>query len=75
MKILITGSTGMLGSECKKVLGEDHEVISPTHSEMDIISWDGVIDGLQEFSPDVVLNCAGFTDVDACEKDDYPKPI
>ncbi len=71
MKILITGSTGMLGSECKRILSEDHEVIAPTRNEMDIISWDGVIDGLQEFSPDVVLNCAGFTDVDACEEDDF----
>jgi len=71
MKILITGSTGMLGSECKRILGEEHEIIAPGRSEMDIVSWDGVIDNLQEVSPDVVLNCAGFTDVDACEKESY----
>lgn len=67
MKVLITGSTGMLGSECKRILGEEHEVITPVKNEMDITNWDGVIDILQEISPDVVLNCAGFTDVDACE--------
>ncbi len=69
MKILITGSTGMLGSECKEVFGEKHEVISPEKSMMDIVSWDGIIETLQKVKPDVVLNCAGFTDVDACEKD------
>jgi dTDP-4-dehydrorhamnose reductase len=71
MKILITGSTGMLGSECKNILGEEHEVVTPDKNEMDIISWDGVIDNLQDVSPDVVLNCAAFTDVDACEKETF----
>ena len=61
----------MLGSECTRILSEGHEVIAPTSSEMDIISWDGVINSLQEVSPDVVLNCAGFTSVDACETEDF----
>ena len=61
----------MLGSECARIFSADHEVIAPSSSEMDIISWDGVIDNLQEVSPDVVLNCAGFTDVDACETEDF----
>ena len=61
----------MLGSECVRIFGEDHEVLAPSSSEMDIISWDGVIDSLQEVSPDVVLNCAGFTDVDACETEEF----
>lgn len=71
MKILLTGSTGMLGSECKKVLSEEHEVVAPSKNEMDITSWDGVINNLQKISPDVVLNCAAFTDVDGSEKEDH----
>ena len=71
MKILILGSTGMLGSECKDILGHDHEVIVPDRKKMDIVSWDGVIENLQEVSPDVVLNCAGFTEVEACETEDF----
>lgn len=68
MKILLLGGTGMLGGDCKEVLSETHEVIAPSKSELDIVSWDGVIENLQSISPDVVLNCAAFTDVDACEK-------
>lgn len=71
MKILILGSTGMLGSECKAVFSQDHEVVTPDKKEMDIVSWDGVIENLQAVSPDVVLNCAGFTDVDACETEHF----
>ncbi len=71
MKILILGGTGGLGSACREVLGQDHEVIAPDKKEMDIISWDGVIANLEEVAPDVVVNCAGFTDVDACEREDF----
>jgi len=71
MKILLLGSTGMLGSDCKEVLSEDYEVIAPDRSELDIVSWDVVIENLQRISPDIVLNCAAFTDVDACETEAF----
>jgi dTDP-4-dehydrorhamnose reductase len=71
MKILITGSTGILGSECRSVLGKEYVVVAPDKKEMDIVSWDSVIDMFQQSSPDVVLNCVGFTDVDACEKEEF----
>lgn len=71
MRILLLGSTGMLGSECKTILSQDHEVIAPDKKELDIISWDGVIETLDEVSPDVVVNCVGLTDMDVCETDDF----
>lgn len=71
MRILILGSTGMLGSECAVVLSDKHDVIAPTKKELNIISWDKVIETLQEVEPDVVLNCAGFTDLEACETEEF----
>ncbi|HDZ23489.1 MAG TPA: dTDP-4-dehydrorhamnose reductase [Desulfobacteraceae bacterium] len=71
MKILILGGSGMLGSECKEVLGRRHEIITPDRESLNIVSWDQVIDRLQQISPEIVLNCAGFTDVDACEEEDF----
>lgn len=71
MKILILGCKGMLGSECKQVFSQDNQVIAPDKNELDIISWDGVIESLQRVRPDVVINCAGFTDVDACETETF----
>ena len=71
MKILLLGASGMLGSECRNVLNADHELITPDRKELDIISWDVVIDKMQRYSPEIVFNCAGFTDVDACERRDY----
>ena len=71
MKILLTGSSGRLGSDCRDVLSKAYEVVAPDRKELDIISWDVVIEILQRISPDIILNCAGFTDVDACETEAF----
>jgi dTDP-4-dehydrorhamnose reductase len=68
MKILLLGGKGMLGSECRKVLGRHEEVVVPDKKEMDITSWDKVIDRLQHIRPKVILNCAAFTRVNICEE-------
>ena len=71
MRILLIGSTGMLGSDCREVLSENYEIIAPERKELDIISWDRVIETLQEVNPDIILNCAGFSNVDACETEPF----
>ncbi len=67
MKILLTGSRGLLGSDCKEVLEKDYEIISPDKEEFDITNWDKVITVISQMSPDIILNCAAFSDVDGCE--------
>ncbi|UCF72387.1 MAG: dTDP-4-dehydrorhamnose reductase [Deltaproteobacteria bacterium] len=67
MKILLTGASGRLGSECEQVLKRDYEVIAPDKEEFDITSWDKVITSISQLSPDIILNCAAFTKVDECE--------
>ncbi len=70
MKIMLLGASGMLGSDCMAVFSQSHEVVAPSKKELNIIKWDLVIEKLQSVSPDVVVNCAAFTDVDACEDKD-----
>jgi dTDP-4-dehydrorhamnose reductase len=67
MKILLLGSRGMLGSDCQKTLQREFEIISPEKKELDIVSWDRVIDKLHHTGVQIILNCAAFTDVDGCE--------
>jgi dTDP-4-dehydrorhamnose reductase len=71
MKVLLLGGSGMLGNDCKEVLSEEYEVISPSSKDLNIVSWDMVIENLQKIKPHIIVNCAGFTDVDASEKDEY----
>ena len=60
----------MLGSQCAKVLKSEHNVICPEKADLDIVSWDRVIDVFDHVSPDAVINCAGLTDMEACEEED-----
>jgi dTDP-4-dehydrorhamnose reductase len=67
MKILLTGAKGQLGSECKEIMKSDYKIIDTDVEEFDITSWDTVIMTISEVSPDIILNCAAFTNVDECE--------
>ena len=67
MKILITGSNGMLGHDLIDVLKDDNELILTTSKTLDITDRDAVIKCIGEYNPDVVINSAAYTDVDGCE--------
>jgi dTDP-4-dehydrorhamnose reductase len=69
-RVLITGASGMLGSDLGPVLaGAGHEVIARPKSDLDIRDDREVARALSELRPDVLINCAAFTKVDACESD------
>ena len=74
MKILITGSNGMLGTDLVNLLksreaSPEHnpEVIEAPHEVLDITLEDRVSDFISTHTPDIVVNCAAFTNVDKCE--------
>lgn len=66
MKILMTGADGMLGTDLQVVL-KDEEVRKTDYYNLDITDLDALMDYMDEFRPDVVINTAAMTDVDACE--------
>lgn len=70
MKFLITGATGQLGQEWihyfdKKKISYD----AFSSDELDITDNKKVDQKLSEIKPDVVLNCAAYTDVDGAESE------
>jgi len=67
MRILLTDGKGQLGSECKEVMKSDYEIMETDQEDFDITSWDKVIMTISQLSPDIILNCAAFTNVDECE--------
>ena len=68
MKILITGSNGMLGHDLIEVLKDNHELILTTSKTLDITNKDQVFEVICDAEPDVVINSAAYTDVDGCEE-------
>ena len=68
MKILITGSNGMLGHDLIKVLEENNELILTTSKTFDITDKKQTMDYICDTKPDIVINSAAYTDVDGCEQ-------
>jgi dTDP-4-dehydrorhamnose reductase len=67
MNIVIVGSGGQLGSDCSKLLSGRHQVISRDLPQVDIGDAGSVARLLEETRPQVIINCAAYTAVDACE--------
>ncbi|MBQ7927696.1 MAG: dTDP-4-dehydrorhamnose reductase [Methanobrevibacter sp.] len=67
MKILITGSNGMLGHDLEEVLKDKHELVLTTSKTLDITDKDKTMEIIKENNPDIVINSAAYTDVDGCE--------
>jgi len=72
MRVLVTGANGQLGSELVRLysarLGD--EVLGIDLPELDITSTESVAHTVSEFRPDVVINCAAWTAVDAAEENE-----
>lgn len=83
-KILVTGSNGLLGQKLVALLASDNEieliatsrggnrilkVTGFTYEPMDITSAKDVMRVFGKFKPEVVINTAAMTNVDACESD------
>jgi dTDP-4-dehydrorhamnose reductase len=64
---MITGAEGQLGQDCLRVFGTDHRVSALGHREMDITRQASVAETVENIRPDLIINCAAHTGVDACE--------
>ena len=68
MRVIVTGAGGMLGGDVTdELVGRDHEVYALARANLDITDPADVEDALREIRPDVVVNCAAWTDVDGAE--------
>lgn len=70
MKIVLTGAGGQLGQEWKLFLQNRSEVnlYAFDSSGLDITDTAKVEDTMVKLQPDLLINCAAFTDVDGAEK-------
>jgi dTDP-4-dehydrorhamnose reductase len=70
MKIAVTGARGLLGEECMRTLGMEHEMLPlPAHNELDLVNFHAARDWFLANKPDVIIHTAANRDPDSCEKD------
>jgi dTDP-4-dehydrorhamnose reductase len=69
MRYLILGKSGMLGHDMEKTFhGEDYIALDIV--DLDITDRDSVFETLMTIQPDVLINCAGYTNVDKAEEEE-----
>lgn len=85
-KILITGANGLLGQKLvEKLLNKNYQIIATAKSEnrlniqhpyyiyesMNITNFEEIKTTFEKYLPDVIINTAAMTNVDACELNPY----
>ncbi len=66
MRILLTGGSGLLGSELQKLAPD---ILAPTHAELDITDRYAVSAYIASHSPDTVIHAAAITNNREVESD------
>lgn len=65
LKVLITGSNGMLGSNLLKFL--PYEVVGFSSKDLDITDFQKCINILEKENPNIIIHTAAYTNVEDCE--------
>jgi dTDP-4-dehydrorhamnose reductase len=65
-RVLVTGANGQLGTAIVGVFA-DLQLNACTHSSLDITNHAAVVRAVNAASPDVIVNCAAYNDVDSAE--------
>jgi dTDP-4-dehydrorhamnose reductase len=70
MKILVTGSNGQLGSELRLISTDYNKYnwVFTDIDELNLVELNSIKKKISDINPDVIINCAAYTDVDGAEK-------
>tara|TARA_B100001093_G_scaffold517812_2_gene600519 strand:+ start:3767 stop:4606 length:840 start_codon:yes stop_codon:yes gene_type:complete len=66
-RILLTGGNGQLAKEIELKFKDIYDLVSLSKKDLDITDRNSVKSVLVNYKPDIVINAAAYTDVDACE--------
>ena len=58
MDILVTGSSGFIGRNICETFSDKHNLLTPTHRELDLLDENAVRIYIKNNNPDIILHCA-----------------
>jgi dTDP-4-dehydrorhamnose reductase len=67
MKILTFGQTGQLARALKRAQPKSAELIQLSHQQVDITQPQLIDEALAFYRPDIIINCAAYTDVEKAQ--------
>ncbi len=65
-KILILGARGMLGSDISSAFSSYNPILLDKE-DLDLLDFETVNKTIKNISPEIIINCSGYTDVDKAE--------
>jgi dTDP-4-dehydrorhamnose reductase len=69
-RILLAGKNGQIGSELLGLLPGIGEVVAPDRQELDLLDADNIRRAVRDIRPQLIVNAAAYTKVDAAESDE-----
>lgn len=69
MKILVSGGHGQLGTELFQLSIERHEWVFLGARQLDITNSESIMNAIETYHPDVIVNAAAYTAVDKAESE------
>ncbi len=67
MKVLVTGARGQLAGAIIEAYKDSAQVLAYSREALDIADFDAVLSRVHADIPDVIINCAAYTNVDGAE--------
>jgi dTDP-4-dehydrorhamnose reductase len=68
MKVAVTGAAGQLGAASVREFAVAHDVVALDRGALDVSSDRAVDEAIGRIRPDVIINCAAYTNVDGAEE-------
>lgn len=68
-RILLLGKSGQVGHELERALSSLHEVAAPDRTQADFTDGASIRRVIEDTRPEIIINAAGYTIVDAAEKE------
>lgn len=70
MKYLVIGKNGQLGKEFVTYFSNsNNDFLAVGHQDFDIANFDSIVKVIDDYKPDIVINCSAYNQVDLAEKD------
>jgi dTDP-4-dehydrorhamnose reductase len=66
-RILLTGTSGQVGSALHPLLQADAELLTPQRAQLDLSNPRSLVNALDQIAPDLIINPAAYTAVDRAE--------
>jgi dTDP-4-dehydrorhamnose reductase len=69
-KIMLTGKGGQIGSDLRRFLARLGDLVAPDRRELDLLDPDSIRRVVRNIRPQLIVNAAAYTAVDAAEADE-----